>query len=71
MLTSSIQEGTSGITTPIYPPPPPSTPLIPYIPPHKIITQSSQQLTVMADRRSDEPFTGEDDDTLDPRDFLK
>jgi hypothetical protein len=25
----------------------------------------------MADRRSDEQFTGEDDDTMDPRDFLK
>ena len=25
----------------------------------------------MVDRKSDEPFTGEEDDTLDPRDFLK
>ena len=25
----------------------------------------------MTDRNSDEPFAGEDDDTLDPRDFLK
>jgi hypothetical protein len=25
----------------------------------------------MADRKNDEPFTGEDDDTMDPRDFLK
>jgi hypothetical protein len=25
----------------------------------------------MADRKSDEPFTGEDDDIIEPRDFLK
>ena len=25
----------------------------------------------MAEGKGDEPFTGEDDDTMDPRDFLK
>ena len=70
-LASSNQEGNSGTSTPVYPPPPPSTPLIPYIEPHDIATQPKAQPTDMTDRSGDEPFGGEDDDTLDPRDFLK
>ena len=59
------------MSTPLYPPPPPSTPLIPYITPHDVTTQPKAQPTEMSDRKNDEPFAGEDDDTLDPRDFLK
>ena len=71
MLASSNQEGNSGASTPIYPPPPPSTPLIPYVVPHKTAIPPKVQPAVMTDRNSDEPFAGEDTDTLDPRDFLK
>ncbi|KIK04872.1 hypothetical protein K443DRAFT_4233 [Laccaria amethystina LaAM-08-1] len=70
-LTSVDQEGNSGTATPIYPPPPPSTPLLPHVLPHDAITQPKPQLTDMADRKSDELFTGDDDDEIDPRDFLK
>jgi hypothetical protein len=72
-LASVDQRGSSGTTTPIYPPPPPppSTPLLPANPPTNIITQPRPQSTDMADRRNDELFAGEDDDALDPRDFLK
>ena len=70
-LTSSDQGGDSRTVTPIYPPPPPSTPLLPQISPHDIDVQPLPQLTDMADRSNDEPFTGDEDDTLDPRDFLK
>ena len=70
-LTSTNQEGNSGTTTPIYPPPPLSTPLLPFISPDDIIVPPKAQPVDMTDRKSDEPFTGEDDDTMDPRDFLK
>ena len=46
-------------------------PLIPYVVPHKTAIPPKVQPAVMTDRNSDEPFAGEDDDTLDLRDFLK
>ena len=70
-LASSDQEGDSGASTPIYPPPPPSTPSIPYITLQIPTSQPKPQPADMADKNSSEPFTGEDDDTIDPRDFLK
>ena len=70
-LASSDQEGDSGTSTPIYPPPPPSTPSIPYITLQIPTNQPKPQPADMADKNSSEPFTGEDDDTIDPRDFLK
>ena len=70
-LTSSDQGGNSGASTPVYPPPPPSTPLIPQISPQELAAQPKPQPVDMADRKGDEPFTREDDDTVDPRDFLK
>jgi len=70
-LTSSGQGDNSGAATPIYPPPPPSTPLIPYITQHNTVAQPKPQPIAMAERRSDELFAGDDNDTVDPRDFLK
>ena len=70
-LASSDQEGDSGTSTPIYPPPPPSTPSIPYITLQIPTNQPKPQPADMADKNSSKPFTGEDDDTIDPRDFLK
>ena len=70
-LTLSDQGGDSGTVTPIYPPPPPSTPLLPQIYPYNIDIQPTPWLTNMVDRSNKEPFTGDKDDTLDLRDFLK
>ena len=44
---------------------------IPYITPHDVTAEPKAQPIDMADRKNDEPFAGEDDDTIDPRDFLK
>jgi len=70
-LTSSDQGDNSGTSTPIYPPPPPSTPLIPHTLPSNITTQPQPQPVNMADRNNSDPFTGDEDDTSNPRDFLK
>ncbi|KIJ90926.1 hypothetical protein K443DRAFT_14822 [Laccaria amethystina LaAM-08-1] len=70
-LALSTQGGGSGISTPIYPPPPPSTPLIPHISSHEVKIAPKRLAKDMADRKSDEPFTGEDDDIIERRDFLK
>ena len=59
------------MATPVYPPLPPSTPLIPYITPYETTTPIKCQLIDMANRKGDKPFAREDNSIMDPRDFLK